>query len=111
MEAAKAGEELLPFVGKQLSVAEFKSICQTNHRFLKYAIYVKKDVYQDEDVLNGNVAGFINNSIGRVHLENVLWEYVSLSIPWNPKHWGYIMTIATRDIDVGDELFTYYPLN
>ena len=45
MEAAKAGDELLPFVRKQLSVAEFKSMCQANHRFLKYAIHVKKNVY------------------------------------------------------------------
>jgi hypothetical protein len=111
MEAAKAGDELLPVVGKQLSVAEFKSMCLANHQFLKYAIHVKKNVYQVGDVLNGNVAGFINNFIGREHLGNVHWEYVSLPTPWNPKTWGYIMTIATRDIDVGEELFTYYPLN
>ena len=111
MEAAKCGDELLPFVGKQLSVAEFKSMCQANHRFQKHALHVKKNVYQDGDVLNGNVAGFINSSIGREHLGNVLWEYVSLPTPWNPRTWGYIMTVATRDIDVGEELFTYYPLN
>ena len=111
MEAAKAGDELLPFVGKQLSRAEFKSMCQTNQQFVKYALHVKKNVYLDGDVLNGNVTGFINSSIGREHSRNVLWEYISLPTPWNPKTWEYIMTIATRDIDVGEELFTYYPLN
>ena len=85
MEIAKAGDELLPFVRKQLSRAEFKSMCQANQRFVKYTLHVKKNVYQDRDVLNGNVARFINSSIGSEHSGNVLWEYVSLPTPWNPK--------------------------
>lgn len=111
MEAAKSGDELLPFVGKRFSKAEFHRQCEADKRFLKYAICVKKNVYQDGDVLNGNVAGFINSSIGREHIGNAIWEYVSLPAPWNSKTWGYIMTVATRDIEVGEELFTYYPLN
>ncbi len=111
MDADKAGDELLPFVGKFLSEAEFRNMRQADLQFAKYAMSGKKNVYQDGDVLNGNVAGFINSSIGREHIGNVIWEYVSLPTPWNPKTWGYIMTVATRDIEVGEELFTYYPLN
>jgi hypothetical protein len=48
MEAAKVGDELLPFVGKQLSGAEFKRMCQANQRFAKYAIHVKKNVIKME---------------------------------------------------------------
>ena len=52
---------------------------------------LKKIVYQDRDVVNGNIACFIYNSIGREDIANVQWGYVSLPIPWNPKTWGYAM--------------------
>ena len=87
------------------------TVCVRHTCDLQSMQYVKKNVYEDGDVLNGNVAGFINSSIGREHIGNAIWEYVSLPTPWNPKTWGYIMTVATRDIEVGEELFTYYPLN
>lgn len=62
--------------------------------------------------MNGNIARYINSSIGREEEEaNVRWDYVSLPAPWNPKFWGYAMTVATRDIAEGDELFTYYLVN
>jgi len=48
MEAAKVGDELLPFVGKQLSGAKFKRMCQANQRFAKYAIHVKQNVIKME---------------------------------------------------------------
>ena len=108
---AKVGDELLPFVGQWFSQTEFKSMCNTNPQFIKYALRLKKNVYQDGNVLNGNIAGYINSSIGREEEANVQWDYVSLPAPWNPKVWGYAMTVATRDIAEGDELFTYYPLN
>ena len=73
MEAAKSGDELLPFVGKRFSKVEFCRRCEEDKRFLKYAIRLKKNVYQDGDVLNGNVAGFINSCIGREHIGNALW--------------------------------------
>ena len=72
MEAAKASDELLPFVGNFLSEAEFHRMRQADQRFAKYAIRVKKNVYEDGDVLNGNVAGFINSSLRREHIGNVL---------------------------------------
>ena len=67
--------------------------------FLKYALRLKKTVYQDGNVRNGNIAGYINSSIGREEEANVHWAYVSLPAPWNPKVWKYAMTVATRDID------------
>lgn len=111
MEPAKSGDELLPFVGNVFSEAEVIRKCQSDPQFLKYVIRMKRNTYIDGDVLKGNVAGFINSSIGRQHIRNVIWEYVSLPTPWNPYTWGYIMTIATRDIEVGEELFTSYPVN
>jgi hypothetical protein len=31
--------------------------------------------------------------------------------PWNQQEWGYTMTIVTKDISAGDELFAEYPVN
>ena len=39
------------------------------------------------------------------------WEYVLLPAQCNSKVWGYVMTVATRDIAKGEEFFTYYPKN
>ena len=111
LEVAKVGDELLPFVGQWFSKTEFKRMCNANPQFIKYALRLKKTVYQDGDVMKGNIAGYINSSIGREEEANVCWDYVSLPAPWNPKVWGYAMTVATKDIAVGDELFTYYPVN
>ena len=88
-----------------------KIISAMNPRFVHYVLRAENNVYQDGDVLNGNVAGFINSSAGREYLCNVLWEYSSLPRPWNRNEWGYTMTIAVRDIAVGDELFASYPVN
>jgi hypothetical protein len=71
---------------------------------------VKRNVYQDRDVKHGNVIGFINSSASRNDIANVYWEYCNLPRAWNSEKWGYIMTMATRDIAAGEELFTYYPL-
>jgi len=57
---------------------EFKSMYKANPRFLKYELQLEKDVYQDGDVLNGNVAGFINSSNGREEIGNVQWKYMFL---------------------------------
>lgn len=46
-------------------------VSAADERFTKYAIRVKKNVYLNGDVLNGNVAGFINSSIGREYIGNV----------------------------------------
>jgi hypothetical protein len=111
LQSAKAGEELLPFSGRLFTKSEVKIISRVNPRFTCYVLQAENNVYQDGDVLNGNVAGFINSSAGREYLCNVLWEYSSLPRPWKSTEWGYTMTIAVRDIAVGDELFASYPVN
>ena len=63
-------------------------MCNANPQFIKYALRLKKNVYQDGNVLNGNIAGYINSSIGREEEANVQWDYVSLPILWNPKRLG-----------------------
>jgi hypothetical protein len=111
LESAKAGEELLPFLGRLYTKSEFKIVSWANLRFIRYVLQAENDVYQDGDVLSGNVAGYINSSAGKSNLCNVLWEYSSLPRPWKQSEWGYTMTIALRDIAVGDELYTMYPVN
>lgn len=75
---------------------------------IKYALRLKKIVYQNENVFNGNIVGYINGFIWREKETNVHWDHVLLLPPWNPKVWGYATTIATKDIEEGDELFIYY---
>ena len=47
----------------------------------KICATTKKTVYQDEDVLNGNIANFIYNFIGREEIVIMHWNYVSLHEP------------------------------
>jgi len=72
---------------------------------------VEPDLYIDGDVIKGNVADFINSSIGRKEIGNVVWEYRMLPKPWNKQELGYVITIASRDILVGEELYAHYSLN
>jgi hypothetical protein len=111
LEVAKAGEELLPFVGRLYTKAEFRVLKEVNPHLKKYALRAEANVYQDGDVVHGNVARFINSSAGQTHIGNVHWEWSDLPRPWNVQEWGYTMTVATRDITVGEELYTYYPVN
>lgn len=111
LQPAKAGDELLPFSGRLFTKSEVKIISGVNPRFIRYVLRAESDVYQDGDVMNGNVAGFINSSTGREYLCNVVWEYSSLPRPWKRSEWGYTMTIALTNIAVGDELFASYPVN
>jgi hypothetical protein len=109
--AHKGRDELLPFVGRTYSKAEFKTMKALSLQFIRYVLKAETDVYEDRDVKHGNVASFINSSIGHSHISNIFWEYSALSRPWNTKEWGYTKTIAQRDISAGEELFTYYPVN
>lgn len=111
MQPAAVGDELLPFVGILYSRSEYRSLCTSNPRFKRYVLQVQKNVYQDGDVVHGNVAGFINSSKGRHDIGNCIWEYIDLPRPWSKQEWGYTMTVATRDIAVGEELYTFYHVN
>jgi hypothetical protein len=111
LQSAKAREELLPFSGRLFSKSKVKIISGVNPRFMRYVLRAENNVYQDGDVLNGNVAGFINSSTRREYLCNVLWKYLSLPRPWKRNEWGYTMIIAVRDIAMGDKLFASYPVN
>ena len=71
----------------------------------------ESDLYIDGDVAKGNVASFINNFIGKSEIGNVLWEFCMLPKPRNIKKWGYVITIASKDIKAGEELFAHYSLN
>lgn len=111
LQYAKEGDELLPFVGPQYTSAEYRALSKAQQRMKSYAMQVEPDLYIDGDVMKGNVAGFINSSIGRKEIGNVVWEFCMLPKPWNTQEWGYVITIASRDISVGEELYAHYPLN
>lgn len=111
MQTAKEGEELLPFVGPHYTSAEYKILSKAQPRMKSYVMRAESDMYIDGDVVKGNVAGFINSSIGRTGIENVVWEFRMLPKPWNTSEWGYVITIALRDIKAGEELYAHYSLN
>ena len=50
-------------------------------RFKSYVFKVEDDIYIDGKVERDNVAGFINSSIGREEITNVVWEYSLLPKP------------------------------
>ena len=89
LQAAKARDELLSFVGQLFFKTEYKSMYKANPWFIKYMLHLKKTVYQDGDVSNVSITCFIYNSIRREEIANVQWDYVSLPTPWNPKTWEY----------------------
>lgn len=111
MQPAKEGEELLPFVGPQYTSAEYKILSKAQPRMKSYVMRAESDLYIDGDVVKGNVAGFINSSIGRSEIGNVVWEFRMFPKPWNTSEWGYVITIATRDIRAGEELYAHYFLH
>ena len=111
MQTAKEGDELLPFVGPQYTSTEYRLLSKAHPRIKSYVMQAESDLYIDGDVVKGNVAGFINSSIGRTQIGNVVWEFRMLPKPWNTKEWGYVITIASRDIKAGEELFAHYSLN
>jgi hypothetical protein len=111
LQFAKVGEELLPFSGVLFRKSEFKILTGVNPRFICYVLWTEINVYQDGNALNGNVAGFINSSIGREYLYNVLWKYSSLPQSWKQNEWGYTMTIVMKDIVVVEEWYASYPIN
>jgi hypothetical protein len=111
LQPAKEGEELLPFVGPQYNLAEYRILSKAQPRVKSYAMEIEPKLYIDGDVLKGNVAGFINSSIGRLEIGNVVWESRMLPKPWNKQEWGYVITIASRDILAGEELYASYSLN
>lgn len=111
MQTAKEGDELLPFVGPQYTSTEYRLLSKAHPRIKSYVMQTESDLYIDGDIVKGNVAGFINSSIGRTRIGNVVWEFRMLPKPWNTKEWGYVITIASRDIKAGEELFAHYSLN
>lgn len=116
---------LFPYGGPRYKLQHWKQLCAFYPRMKTYAL-VENDmrgVPESEiriimgDVEEGNVAGYINSSIFNKALTNVKWEYVPFLKPWrsqnstNPRDYGFVATIATKDIEAGSELFTEYPFD
>ena len=83
MDSAKERDILLPSVGPQYSKSEYRKMKSLVPRFTSYVLKAEDDIYIDGRVDRGNVAGFINRSIGREKIANVVWEYSLLPKPWN----------------------------
>jgi len=45
------------------------------------------------------------SSIGCEEIETVIWAFQMLLKSWNNVGWGYVMTLASKDILVGEELY------
>ena len=58
--------------------------------FKSYVLKAEEDIYIDGSVEKNNVAGFINSSIGREEIGNVMQEYNMLPKPWKESEWGLL---------------------
>ena len=101
MVSAKSSDILLPFVGPKLEYTnlEYQKMINLVPCFKSYVLKAKDDIYINRSVERGNLAGFINSSIGREEIGNVGWEYSMRPKSWKMTEWGFVMTIASRDID------------
>ena len=81
-------------------------------RIKRYTLQEEEDTYIDRDVEKGNVAGYINSSVGQGEaLENVEWIFEPTASPWSAKQIGYTMTRTLRDIMPGEEIYASYHVN
>ena len=69
------------------------------------------NLYTDRHVLKENVTCLINISIKQEDIGNVVLEFCMLPKPLNTQEWGYVITIALRDILDGEELYAHYFVN
>jgi hypothetical protein len=72
---------------------------------------VEPDLYINGDVMKKNVAGFINSSIRGKEIGNGVREFCMLPKSWNKQEWGYVITIVSHDIFIGEELYAQCSLN
>lgn len=63
LEPTKARDELLPFVRQLYPMSQYKKLRTLNSCFERYVLQLDNDVFQDGNVENNNVAGFINSSM------------------------------------------------
>ena len=72
MDSAKSGDILLPFVGPQYTKLEYQKMISLVPHCERHVLKIKDDIYIGGSVERGNVAGFINSSIGREEIGNVV---------------------------------------
>ena len=111
MHSAKSRDGFFPFVGPQYTKFEYWKMINLVPRFKNYVSKAEDDIYIDGSVERGNVVGFINSSIGWEEIDSVVWKYSMLPKPWKMIEWGFVMTIASKDIDTWKELYAHYFVN
>jgi len=106
------GEYLFPYIGIKYEHDTWKDLCFYYPRMRTYAVEEDPTTYIVGDVLDGNVAGYINSSFNDPSIGNVIWEFDPSIPPWdNEGNLGYIRTICQRNIVPGEEILTYYEFN
>ncbi|KAJ7565685.1 hypothetical protein O6H91_02G071200 [Diphasiastrum complanatum] len=84
----KKGEALFPYGGKRYKYSKWKDLWPDYPRMKAYALYedprvpVKHMRVIVEDVIEGNVAGYINSSCKSKELTNVEWRLEHGNGPW-----------------------------
>ena len=106
------GEYLFPYIGIKYEHDTWKDLCFYYPRMRTYAVEEDPTTYIVGDVLDGNVAGYINSSFNDPSIGNVIWEFDPSIPPWdNEGNLGYIRRICQRNIVPGEEILTYYEFN
>lgn len=113
------GEALFPYGGKCYKHSKWKDLWPYYPRMKQYALYEDPRVAVKDlcvivgDVIDGNVAGYINSSYKCKELTNVEWRLEPGNGPWMEdgaplRSHGYMMTISLKELHDGDELFVEY---
>lgn len=118
------GPSLFPFGGPLYKKRHWTMILKQHPEWQTYALELdahalsvrrqsETRTIDGDPIRNGNIAGFINSTVGTRPKQKGNCEWVTYDgpapAPYGQRyHEDYVLVLATRTIEAGDELFTHY---
>ena len=122
--AGREGPTLFPYGGPIYKRRHWNMILQQHPEWKTYALemdtfdgttrrFSEGRVIDGDLVRSGNIAGYINSSVGTRPKRRANYEWIFVEGPpptpyGQTYHKDYVLVVATRTIRAGDELFTHY---
>jgi hypothetical protein len=120
----REGPTLFPYGGPIYKRRHWNMILAQHPEWKTYALeldthdgntrrFSDQRIIDGDPIRNGNIAGFINSTVGTMpkRRQNVEWVFIEgpPPAPYGIRyHHDHCLVVATRNILVGDELFTHY---
>ncbi|KAL3687331.1 hypothetical protein R1sor_013640 [Riccia sorocarpa] len=113
--------QLFPYVGEVYKHRQYRIMRRYVPFFQDYILDTsqrvlggpqKRRFIDGDPVRTGNIAGYIQSSLGTSRVSNAEWHYVDGGHIWFHRKWNkgfHIMTVATRTIEPGEEIFGFDP--